>query len=82
MPPLVQYFKIPASQQWKQFLKQLGTKSQLLYEMLASWWCNSIPMFEGRSCNCVCMVRDYKITTHVYAVFQLYPWLIFGLTSV
>ena len=36
MPPLVQYFKISASQQQKQFLKQLGAKSQLLYEMLAS----------------------------------------------
>ena len=33
MPPLVQYFKIPASQQRKQFLKQLGAKSQLLYEI-------------------------------------------------
>ena len=36
MPPLVQYFKIPESQQQKQFSKQLGAKSQLLYEMLAS----------------------------------------------
>ena len=36
LPPLVQYFKIPASQQRKQFLKQLRAESQLLYEMLAS----------------------------------------------
>ena len=35
MPPLVQYFKIPASQQRKQ-LKRLGARSQLLSEMLAS----------------------------------------------
>ena len=33
MPPLVQYFKIPASQQRKQFLKQLGAKSQLLMKL-------------------------------------------------
>lgn len=72
MPPLVQYFKIAASQQRKQFFKQLGAKSQLLYEMLASLRCNSISMLW-----CVTI----KLMTNVYAVFQLYPWLIFGPTG-